>query len=201
MPSSTISRRRPPGDRRSDSGPVVTVASVEAGGRMASCSACPGFWIYRAGGGHVGEVDELATIHRHSHAYDGADHEADHDAPDAGGRDPSNIRRVAARARTGQLGGAHIEERLYYPAGCPPDHMSALEFEVKVRYRGRGKWSVEAGRRQLSQSGRWLLCPLKMTELRWCRFDFKTACRLAEQYVNTRKINGKTWAEWQDDAA
>lgn len=94
----------------------------------------------------------------------------------------------------------YIEERTYYPRGLDPDHYEAFHFQVGVFYRGNGKWCVATSReahQQLSRTGKWLWLPLKMTALRWCRFTFDEACALAEAHVDARKINGLTFAEWE----
>lgn len=95
---------------------------------------------------------------------------------------------------------AYIEERTYYPTGCDRDSYDAFAFQVGVYYRGGGKWCVatsRAGHVQMTHTGKWLYLPLKMTAMRWCRFDFETACELAAKHVNARKVNGLTWAEWE----
>lgn len=94
----------------------------------------------------------------------------------------------------------YIEERTYLPTGCDRDDFNASTFQVGVYYRGRGKWCVATSReahQQLSRTGRWLWCPSKMTAIRWCRFDFAAACEMAEAAVETRVVNGHTWAEWR----
>lgn len=96
----------------------------------------------------------------------------------------------------------YYEERVYLPLGADRDHPEARSFQVGVYYRGDGKWLVSHGGReaheQLSQTGKWLWCPEKMNQMRWCRFDFETACRLAEEAVDRLTVNGLTWPEWQD---
>ena len=94
----------------------------------------------------------------------------------------------------------YIEERTYFPDGMHPDDVNAHAFQVGVYYRGYNKWCVARSREasyQMTHTGRWLWLPAKMTALRWCRFDFETACELAEKHVNHRKVNGRTWAEWK----
>lgn len=95
----------------------------------------------------------------------------------------------------------YTEERTYLPDGCDRDDYNAFGFQVGVFYRGGGKYLVSHGGReahkQLSRAGNWLWTPLKMTQMRWCRFTFEEACRLAEQVVNDVKVNGRTWAEWE----
>lgn len=93
----------------------------------------------------------------------------------------------------------YIEERTYFPDGMDPAHDDAPAFAVGVYYRGNDLWAVATSpecNRQLSWTGQWLWMPQKATALTYCRFPFKEACRLAEQAVNTRKVNGRTWAEW-----
>ena len=94
---------------------------------------------------------------------------------------------------------AYIEERIYYPSGADPDDWNDRVYQIGVYWRGNGKWMVATsreGHRQLSRTGRWLFLPLKMTAMRWCRFDFETACALAAKHVDDYRINGKTWADY-----
>lgn len=94
----------------------------------------------------------------------------------------------------------YIEERTYYPTGCPPDDVNARYFQVGVFYRGAGRYVISQGGReahqQLTSTGRWVYSPLKMTQMRWCRFDFETACRLAERAVDELRVMGKTWEQF-----
>lgn len=93
-----------------------------------------------------------------------------------------------------------IEERTYHPEGMDPDDYEAHSFKVGVYYRGKGKWCVareREGHHQLSVTGKWLWLPLKMVAMRWCRFDFETACRLAEEHVDGVTVGGRTWKQWQ----
>lgn len=98
----------------------------------------------------------------------------------------------------------YTEDRRYYPTGYDDSiewhRWNIHTFTVHVTYRGHGKWMVSDNPSglgmQLSQTGKWLSCPLKMTAMRWCRFDFETACQLAESAVDEVRINGLTWAEY-----
>jgi hypothetical protein len=91
-----------------------------------------------------------------------------------------------------------IEERKYLPTGADPGDREAWTWCVEVTYMGNGKWSAGRGRHEvLTHTGKWLYCPHRMTEVRWARHDFATACRLAEEAVETRTINGWTWAQFQ----
>jgi hypothetical protein len=95
-------------------------------------------------------------------------------------------------------GPSYIEDRRYYPTGADPDAYDVHAFALEVTYRGHGKWSVGQGRyRPMTHTGRLLFCPLRMTVQRWCRFDFATACALAERHVDSVKVNGRTWHEWE----
>lgn len=94
----------------------------------------------------------------------------------------------------------YIEERTYTPDGADIDDYNALAFRVGVFYRGNGKWCIANSRdahRQMTSTGKWLLWPLKMTQMRWCLFDFETACALAEEHVNDVEVHGQTWSQWQ----
>lgn len=94
----------------------------------------------------------------------------------------------------------YIEERIYFPDGMDFDDYDAPVFQVGVFYRGNGKYVVadsKSAHRQVTHKGTWLFCPAKMTQMRWCRFSFEEACRLAERVVNTKKVNGLTFAEWE----
>ncbi len=95
------------------------------------------------------------------------------------------------------------EERVYYPIGYDPDDdwhvQNVFGIAVGVWHRGNGKWMVSPtreGHEQLSSTGKWLWLPLKMTALQHCRFDFETACRLAEGAVDSHTQNGRNWAQW-----
>lgn len=94
----------------------------------------------------------------------------------------------------------YIEERTYLPDGMQMDDTNRSTFQIGVFYRGGGNWMVapfREGGEQLSKTGKWLYYPLKMTAMRWCRFDFETACGLAEAHINSRRVMGTTWAEWE----
>lgn len=90
--------------------------------------------------------------------------------------------------------------RTYLPEGMDPADINASVWHIEVRWMRPGEpdtWSVLArGLREhrLSRTGRWLWCPSRMN-LRWCYFDFETACRLAAEHVETLRVNGLTWAE------
>lgn len=95
----------------------------------------------------------------------------------------------------------HLEERIYFPDDMDPDDHEASSFAVRVQWRGNGQWAVVRGlgfpaHEFLSRTGKWMMAPKPMHR-RHCRFDFDTACRLAEQHVNSVKVNGATWAQWQ----
>lgn len=95
----------------------------------------------------------------------------------------------------------YLEERIYLPDGMDVDDYEISSFAVRVLWRSEDKWTVVQGlgypsHMFLSQTGRWLWMPKPMHR-RYCRFDFETACRLAEKYVDTVKRNGGTWAQWQ----
>lgn len=99
---------------------------------------------------------------------------------------------------------SYIEERIYHPTGMDlrieRHRWEAFNFQVIVQYRGDEKYAVVTSReayQQLSRAGNWLYWPLKMTAIRWCRFDFDTACQLAESAVDHVKVNGLTWTEWE----
>lgn len=101
---------------------------------------------------------------------------------------------------------SYIEDRRYFPTGYDQSNemheWNISAFTVFVTYRGNGKWMVSRSGRephvQLSATGRWLWMPLKMTQMRWCRFDFETACRLADEVVDSVVINGRTWQQVLD---
>lgn len=100
-----------------------------------------------------------------------------------------------------QAESAYIEERIYLPDGMDPDDYEASHFAVRVQWRGKGQWAVVQGlgfpaHRFLTGKGRWLFLPRPMHR-RHCRFDFETACRLAQEHVNAVTINGGTWAQWE----
>ena len=94
----------------------------------------------------------------------------------------------------------YYEARTYLPDGLAPDNINASAWCIEVRWMRPGEdvgWSVLArGSKdiRLSRSGKWLWCPSRMN-LRWCYFDFETACRLAEENIETLRCNGRTWAE------
>jgi hypothetical protein len=93
----------------------------------------------------------------------------------------------------------YIEERVYFPTGADPDDWNDRNFAIGVYWRGRGKWMVANGRQgsmQMTHTGRWLWMPRQLVAMRWCRFDFGTACYLAEKYLNYYRVNGRTWVEY-----
>lgn len=97
----------------------------------------------------------------------------------------------------------YYETRTYLPTSMDPDDINAAAWNIQVRWMRPGEpdtWSVlGSGFREhrLSRTGKWLWCPSRMN-LRWCYFDFETACQLAAQHIETLRINGSTWAEAQE---
>ena len=106
----------------------------------------------------------------------------------------------------------YIEERTYYPTGYDPDNpkhkYNVIAYTLGVYYRGDGRWMVSPqreGHSQMTHTGRLLWLPRKFQQMRWCRFDFETACALAEQNVDKLDtLRGRTWAdlmaEWEATA-
>ena len=95
----------------------------------------------------------------------------------------------------------YLNERIYFPDGMAADDYDARHFAVHVQWRGKGEWAVTKGlgypaHSFLSRTGKWLFLPQPMHR-RYCRFDFETACEMAEKYVDSVEVNGGTWAQWQ----
>lgn len=97
-----------------------------------------------------------------------------------------------------------VEQRIYYPQGADP----AIESHERtaptlgVYYRGHGLYMVATdggGTRQLTHTGTLLYKPEQHEARRWCRFDFDTACQMAEQHVDDLRMAGDiSWAEYQE---
>jgi hypothetical protein len=96
----------------------------------------------------------------------------------------------------------YIEERTYLPEGMSLDDPSRHSFQAIVQYRGGGMWAVVGQREaheQFSRAGKWLFSPLKMTQMRWCRYDtFEEACIAAEKACELRTVMGQTYPELEE---
>ncbi len=94
----------------------------------------------------------------------------------------------------------YIEERTYLPDGMDWDDQNRHSFQAIVQYRGNGKWAVvgqREGHEQYSRAGKWLYSPLKMTQMRWCRYDsFENACLAAATACQKRTIVNMTYTDF-----
>lgn len=92
------------------------------------------------------------------------------------------------------------EAKVYPPdvdlMDMPPN---AHHFRVLVQYRGRGLYCItkdDRGAEQMTHTGKWLVYPLRMTQLRWCRFPYERALELAQHAVLHTTVHGLTYQEW-----
>lgn len=81
----------------------------------------------------------------------------------------------------------------------PEDHPDSHVFELKVSWRGRGKWAVMRHSLCLGTDGEWDYEPSPSNrEDDWIdshRFDLPTALRLADEALPSLRINGMTAAD------
>lgn len=99
-----------------------------------------------------------------------------------------------------------ITEVMLLPDGMEPDDINAHTFAVTVRWRGartdkgRGGYAVIHGNRHLSHRGKWRWNPEPYLQrhFRWEELD--SALVTARSIVNEVRVNGCTWAEWNEAA-
>lgn len=85
------------------------------------------------------------------------------------------------------------------------DEVNRSLFDIKVAWRGKGRWAVLRSTRCLSVDGEWDWEPLPSSrEDDWLdthRFDLETALRLAKEAAPKVTVNGWTVARVIADAA
>lgn len=93
-------------------------------------------------------------------------------------------------------------EILVLPTGMPLDHNEISSFGFRVTWRGpyedgRGGYAVICSGRHLSRAGNLAYdpAPFKQHQYRWETME--EALEMARKYVDSRTINGKTFAQWQ----
>lgn len=93
----------------------------------------------------------------------------------------------------------------YTLSGLPEDHVEASLFQVKVAYRGRGKWAVLWRSYCLNRRGVWGWEPLPSSRTdRWLaghRFELDEALRLARKALPKLSMHGQTAADLLNDQA
>lgn len=97
-----------------------------------------------------------------------------------------------------------VTEIMVLPDGMEPDNFEAHSFAVMVRWRGartetgRGGYAIIHGGRHLSHKGVWRFNPEPFVQ-RHFRWEWLgSALVTARAVVNDVKVNGRTWAEWQE---
>lgn len=87
------------------------------------------------------------------------------------------------------------------PDGMPWDEYELHLFAVRVCWRGEpndeglGGWSIDHNGNSLGRDGKWEWSG-REPNLRWKTFE--EAFEVAKSVVNSRRLNGRTWQEWQD---
>ncbi|MDI3330676.1 MAG: hypothetical protein QJR09_08070 [Micrococcus sp.] len=95
-----------------------------------------------------------------------------------------------------------ITEYMILPTGMDPGDVNATMFAVHVKYRGQfngrsgGGYSVNHLSSELSRAGKWGL-PQRFQRWQYRWEAFWEAQDMARDVVDSLKVNGRTWAEWQ----
>lgn len=95
-----------------------------------------------------------------------------------------------------------IPEAIVYPPGVDLENPSpdVSWFRIFIKHRGRGRYCITRDRdcqEQMTHTGKWIQFPLRMTQMRWCRFTYEQALALAVQHAPAIALHGLTWAEWE----
>lgn len=97
----------------------------------------------------------------------------------------------------------YISSYVVLPLGMTMEDEDHFSFALTVVYRGEfagksgGGWAVTAGARQLSRTRKWGF-PAKFQRWQYRFETFEEAVDAARSVVDQRKINGRTWAEWNE---
>lgn len=97
-----------------------------------------------------------------------------------------------------------ITEVMLLPDGMEADHINATTFAVFVRWRGaptptgRGGYAIMSGSQHLSHGGKWRFSPQPFVQRHFRWRDLDSALVVARSFANSIKVNGRTWAEWQE---
>ena len=100
-----------------------------------------------------------------------------------------------------------VTEVLVVPDGLDLDDPNLHHFALTVRWRGargetgRGGYAVQHGNRHLSRAGNWRFNPEPRLQRHYRWADLDEALAVARDTVDTVKVNGRTWAEWQQAEA
>lgn len=94
-------------------------------------------------------------------------------------------------------------EWMVHPTGMGHNHEDARSFAIKViwrgPYRGRsgGGWEVSHHGSSLSRKGKWesAVPRFRRWQFRW--ESLADAQDVARKAVDSVRVNGKTWAQWQ----
>ncbi|SDH39134.1 hypothetical protein [Microbacterium sp. 77mftsu3.1] len=99
------------------------------------------------------------------------------------------------------------EVRLF-PDGMELDDVNAPHFTVKVAWRGarsetgRGGYAViQGGDRHLSRAGNWRYNPEPRLQRHYRWETLEEALEVARSVVNSIKVMGRTWTQWQKESA
>jgi hypothetical protein len=96
-----------------------------------------------------------------------------------------------------------VTEVMFLPDGMEPGDVNEHTFAVLVRWRGapgetgRGGYAVTHSGRHLSKRGNWRYNPEPYLQRHYRWRYLGEAIEQARAVVNTIKVNGSTWAEWQ----
>lgn len=111
---------------------------------------------------------------------------------------------MTAPAHVGSVRSEIVTEVTLLPAGCPPEHVEARLFAVRVKWRGvqndkksLGGYAVEHLTSHLTRAGTWIHLPQPF-QIHLCRFDtLDAALEAARAVVDDVRVNGRTWADLQ----
>lgn len=95
----------------------------------------------------------------------------------------------------------HANEFIFYPKGADGNSINAIDHCIKVSQRSPGRWAVIHSF-QCWNGKEWVYenRPSERTKsfLKKTRFSMEKAVKIALEQVDHAKVNGRTYAEWQE---
>lgn len=95
----------------------------------------------------------------------------------------------------------HATEFAFYPEGAEADEINGSHHCIRVSRRSEGRWAVlHMGDCWDGEDWVYESSPSNRTKSfkKKARFDLETAINLATSMVETVKVNGRTYSQWQE---